>query len=69
MVMSDLHHNLIQQLSELMDSVWRYDKYYKEDASACPDCQTLWEKLKKRHEEDIEMLKEELGKHVKAGDW
>ncbi|KKW26276.1 MAG: hypothetical protein VF00_C0013G0013, partial [candidate division Kazan bacterium GW2011_GWB1_52_7] len=28
------HHNLIQQISELMDSVWRYDTYAG-DAASC----------------------------------
>lgn len=69
MSVSNLHHNLIQQLSELMDSVWRYENFYKKDAAQCSDCQALWEKLQKRHEEDIDLLKEELAKHLRAGDW
>lgn len=65
----NLHHNLIQQLSELMDSVWRYDNFYVKDAVACASCQELWGKLKTRHEEDIAALKAEIAKHVQAGDW
>ncbi|GMR18942.1 MAG: hypothetical protein BMS9Abin34_064 [Patescibacteria group bacterium] len=69
MAAPNLHHNLIQQISELMDSVWRYEKYYKEDASSCSDCQALWEELQKRHSEDIEHLKSHLAVHLKAKDW
>ena len=66
---SNLHHNLIQQLSELMDSVWRYENFYLNDAASCPRCQKLWEKLKERHYEDIKALKDEISAHVKEGDW
>ncbi|HEB14151.1 MAG TPA: hypothetical protein ENI09_01945 [candidate division WWE3 bacterium] len=68
-MVSDHHHNLIQQLSELMDSVWRYDKYYKQDAKNCKDCQDLWERLHQRHQEDIDLLKHHIAEHVEAGDW
>lgn len=63
------HHNLVQQLSELMDSVWRYDRYYKEDSKDCPQCVALWESLHKRHEEDINNLKKHIADHVRQGDW
>ena len=62
------HHNLIQQLSELMDSVWRYDTY-SGDAASCEECQALWGKLKERHNEDIAMLKKHIADHAKGGDW
>lgn len=65
----NLHHNLIQQLSELMDSTWRYENFYKNDASACPKCVEIWNVLHQRHEEDITNLKSHLAEHVKAGDW
>jgi hypothetical protein len=66
---ANLHHNLIQQLSELMDSVWRYENFYVKDAEGCSRCQALWEKLKERHYEDIKALKEEISAHVAEGDW
>ncbi len=69
MTTPNLHHNLIQQISELMDSVWRYEYFYKKDAEGCEKCRTLWEDLHKRHEEDIQVLKDHLADHVKAGDW
>lgn len=69
MATPNLHHNLIQQLSELMDSTWRYDNFYGKDAETCPRCQALWQSLKSRHEEDITAIKGELAQHVQAGDW
>jgi len=62
------HHNLIQQISELMDSVWRYDQY-KQDAPDCKECNELWDTLRARHEEDIALLKKHIAEHVKTGDW
>ncbi|KKW25095.1 MAG: hypothetical protein VE99_C0003G0020 [candidate division Kazan bacterium GW2011_GWC1_52_13] len=62
------HHNLIQQISELMDSVWRYDTY-SGDAASCEACQALWVKLKERHNEDIAMLKKHLAEHTGDPDW
>lgn len=62
------HHNLIQQISELMDSVWRYD-IYSGDAASCTECQTLWGQLKERHNEDIAMLKKHLAAHMADADW
>lgn len=52
-----------------MDSVWRYEHFYKTDADACPKCKEIWEALHQRHEEDIKSLKDHLADHVKAGDW
>lgn len=69
MATPNLHHNLIQQLSELMDSVWRYEHFYKTDAEGCEKCRALWEELHHRHEEDIKTLRDHLAEHVKAGDW
>lgn len=66
---SNLQHNLIQELSELMDSEWRYENFYKTDAQGCPRCLELWKKLEQRHAEDIQALKAEIAEHVKAGDW
>ena len=65
----DLHHNLVQELSELADSVWRYDKHYTSDARSCSRCQALWEKLTERHSQDVRDLKDEIAAHVKGGDW
>ena len=67
--MPDLHHNLIQQLSELMDSVWRYEQFYTKDAEGCESCKALWRRLMERHSEDIKALKDEIANHVRAGDW
>ncbi len=52
-----------------MDSVWRYDQFYKEDAGDCAECVKLWGDLHKRHEEDIAALKKHLAEHIKEGDW
>ena len=67
--MPNLHHNLVQELSELMDSEWRYENFYKTDAQDCPRCLELWKRLEQRHAEDIRALKDEIASHVKEGSW
>jgi len=62
------HHNLIQQASELMDSVWRYEQY-KKDSADCEDCRKLWDTLHERHAADVEILKKHIGEHAQSGDW
>lgn len=56
-------HNLIHQLSEISDSVWRIKKHYLDEAKDCPSCKELWQKLEADYEKHIEMLKEEIKKH------
>lgn len=65
----NLHHNLVQQLSELVDSIWRYEHFYKTDAEGCEACKALWGKLHERHLQDVADLKAHIADHVKMGDW
>ncbi|MBI4119623.1 MAG: hypothetical protein HY456_02125 [Parcubacteria group bacterium] len=62
--MKDHNHDLIQQLSENADSLWRYDDYIK-SAEGCAACVALWKKLKKMNGEIETMLMKEIERHVK----
>jgi len=60
------NHDLVQQLSETSDSIWRMDMYLK-SAEGCGSCVKIWKQLKKDYEKHIELLREEIGRHVKEG--
>ncbi|MBI2587931.1 hypothetical protein HYW30_01355 [Candidatus Azambacteria bacterium] len=60
------NHNLIQQLSEDLDSLWRYEQYTT-DAAACSHCTELWKKLRELDEEKVKLLRDEITRHVNEG--
>ena len=62
--MKDHNHDLIHQLSENADSLWRYDEYIK-NSRGCNYCVALWRKLKKLNGEIEKMLAGEIERHVK----
>lgn len=64
--MKNNDHDLVHQLSEKLDSLWRYDDYIK-NSKDCKECAALWKKLKKSDLEMVGMLKEEIKSHVKSG--
>ncbi|KKS43761.1 MAG: hypothetical protein UV48_C0016G0010 [Candidatus Azambacteria bacterium GW2011_GWA2_42_9] len=61
--MKNHNHDLIQQLSENADSIWRYEEYIK-NAEGCQYCTGLWAKLKEMDMEAEKMLLEEIKRHV-----
>lgn len=64
--MTNNDHDLIHQLSEKLDSLWRYDEYIK-NAKDCKECKKLWEECRKKDMELIEAIKEEVKRHIKSG--
>lgn len=64
--MTNNTHDLIHQLSEKLDSLWRYKEYIK-NAEECAECKKLWEECLKRDTEMVEMIKEEIKRHVDSG--
>jgi len=61
--MKDHNHDLVHQLSENADSIWRYDEYIK-NAQGCQYCTSLWAKLKAMDTEGENMLLEEIKRHI-----
>ena len=57
-------HDLVHQLSEISDSVWRIEKHYLEEAKDCESCAALWKQLHHDYEKHIALLKEEIAKHL-----
>jgi len=63
--MKNHNHNLVQQLSELLDSEWRF-KQYKKDAKVCKQCSVLWAKFEKGLKPMIEDVRKEIESHAKS---
>jgi len=65
-MIKNCQHNLIHQLSETMDSLWRMDNYI-EDAkeSDCSKGVNFWENYKKTLENQISLLKDQLEEVIK----
>jgi hypothetical protein len=66
-MLKDHNHDLIHQLSEISDSVWRIERLYKDSANDCPSCKEIWAKLASDYHNHIAMLSDEIKRHVKEG--
>lgn len=64
-MLKDHNHDLVHQLSEISDSVWRIEKKYKDTAEGCSSCNALWAKLAHDYHNHIDMLTDEIKKHIK----
>ncbi len=64
-MLKDHNHDLIHSISEKCDGVWRYKKEYLKNSAGCPSCVKMWQKIMEDDEKHIEMLKEEIGCHIK----
>ena len=59
------NHDLIHALSEKTDAVWRYQNENLKNAAGCEFCVSMWKKLMEDDEKHIEILKEEIQRHIK----
>jgi hypothetical protein len=63
--MYDNHiYNLLAQLVEEHQSLWRINNNYKNDASGCKECKSFWDKLEKDKEDHIRELEELIKTHI-----
>jgi len=58
------NHDLVHALSEKNDAAWRYEKEYLKNAEGCEYCQNLWRQLAEDDNKHIELLKEEIKRHI-----
>lgn len=63
-MLKDWNHDLVQQLSEISDSIWRMEQY-KKASGGCEHCLAMWEKLEADYENHVTMLRDEIIRHVK----
>lgn len=63
--MKNYNHDLVQQLSEKLDSIWRYNDYIKNaESDGCNHCVELWKQLKAQDEKLVGMIRDEVKSHV-----
>jgi hypothetical protein len=59
-------YNLMETISIISKSLYRYDNYIK-DAAGCNPCQDTWKKLREQREKELSLLLGELKEHVDKG--
>ncbi len=65
-MLKNIHYDMVEEMAELSKSIHRMDTYLK-DSKGCSDCSKLWNEMKKRQQEELQMLYGEFEKHVKEG--
>ncbi|MDD4930766.1 MAG: hypothetical protein PHG66_01255 [Candidatus Colwellbacteria bacterium] len=63
-MLKDHNHDLIHQLSETSDALWRMDDYIN-NAEGCDRCQSLWKSMKSDLEKHVSAISEEIEAHIK----
>ena len=67
--MKNYYHNVIHQLSETLDSLWRMDTYIKDAQEEEKDKEAkFWEDYKKTLEEQVATLKIHLEEGIRHGE-
>lgn len=60
-MLKNINYDMVQEIAELSKSIARMDTYAK-DAKDCNECKHLWQELKKRQEEELQMVYREFEK-------
>jgi len=65
--MKNANYNLVKMLLSKLDDTWRVEKYYATDAAelSCRGCQAVLDKILADDQKHVEMLREELARHIK----
>jgi hypothetical protein len=62
---TNVNHDLIQTMSEKLDSMWRYDKYIEDaEKDNCAECASLFSQMKEDDQRHVELLRAEIERHV-----
>jgi hypothetical protein len=59
-------HDLVHELSKMLDAVWRYDQYIA-NAEGHPEVQELWRDLKRQSHADVQRLKKLIAEEIQRG--
>lgn len=57
-------YNLMSQITEESQSLWRIKNSYKKDAAGCKECMDFWDKLAKDKEQHIKDLEKLIAVHI-----
>jgi hypothetical protein len=65
--MKNANYNLVKLLLAKLDDSWRVEKHYASDAAkhGCKDCQRILKQILEIDQKHVEMLREELARHIK----
>ncbi len=63
-MLKDWNHDLVHQLSETSDSIWRMEEYAK-NSTGCDQCTAMWKEMKISMEEMSKKLAAEIGHHYR----
>lgn len=69
-MLKNVNYNLMEEITELSKSLYRYDLYAREastDTGGCTECFEIWTRMKQRHEEDLNALLVQLKRHLDTG--
>ncbi len=67
-MLSDLSYDILTALQNKLEAVWAYDQYIEDcEEAGNEDCRKLFEEMQQRDEQDVELIKAQLEKLVKAG--
>lgn len=66
-LVENYNYDLMQELTELLQGVWRIDTYLKDAGGKCDDCGKIWQDVRKQKEYLIEKLRQEIVNHAKNG--
>lgn len=58
-------HDLVHELSDRIDAVWRYDQYIQ-NAEGMQDLRDCWQQIKQQDEQIVQKLKTLLAKHLQS---
>lgn len=61
----DTNHDLIHALSVRLDARWHDSSYRSE--TQCPQCQAVFEQLRRLDGEAVKLLTNELTRHIQVG--
>lgn len=62
-MLQNTNHDLVQQLSEISDSLWRIKQHYLEQADE--HAKELWQQLADDYERHVELLTKEIARRAK----
>ena len=63
-MLDNMNYNLIENVSIISKSLYRYETYIK-DAAQCKSCQELWSKFEEQRKKELSLILKELKAHVK----
>ena len=64
--MENHDHDLVQDLSKRLDSLWRYDQYIA-NADGHRELQQMWQDLKQQEQKNVKRLKEAVAREIEQG--